>query len=56
MRNIYMIQLCVLSDLMTSIKIFSDSEMNNSPDTFSAFPYGGDVTTPRNYIFLGEII
>ena len=56
MRNIYMIQVCILSDLMASIKIFSDSEMNNSPDTFFAFPYGGDVTTPRNYIFLGEII
>ena len=56
MRNIYMIQVCILSDLMASIKIFSDSEMNNSPDTFFAFPYGDDVTTPRNYIFLGEII
>ena len=56
MRNIYMIQVCILSDLMASIKIFSDSEMNNSPDTFFVFSYGGDVTTPRNYIFLGETI
>ncbi len=56
MRNIYIIQLCVFSGLMASIKIFSDSEMNNSPDAFFAFPHGGDVTTPQNYIFLGEII
>ena len=56
MRNIYMIQLCVLSGLMTSIKTFSDSEMNNSPDTFFAFPYGGDVTMPRRCFLLGEII
>ena len=55
MRNIYLIRLCVLPGLMTSINIFSDSEMNSSPDTFFAFPYGGDVTTPRNYIFLWEI-
>ena len=55
MRNIYLIQLCVLSGLMTSIKIFLPFEKANSSAVLFVFLHGFDASAQLHLIPVREI-